>query len=97
MSRNGSNIEVLNAEAIAAWNTRTDTIPDATALVRAALEAAAEVARSQISEPSLSDNPAYVRFEPSHLMAKKIAAHISALIDDPAALAEIMGRVKGNE
>jgi hypothetical protein len=46
------------------------------AAVKAAYEKCAEIALAQIAELGLSDNPACVRFEPSHAMAKKIAAVI---------------------
>lgn len=47
-----------------------------------ALEDAAHVAFSQIDAPGLSDNPAYVSFEPSHVMARKISLLIRALKDE---------------
>jgi hypothetical protein len=43
------------------------------------VEKCADVAYRHIQEPSLSDNPAYVRFEPADFMAKKIASAIRAL------------------
>ena len=44
-----------------------------------AYERAVSVALAHISEPGLSDNPAYIRFEPSNMMARKIAAAIRRL------------------
>lgn len=48
-------------------------------LDRETLERAAEVAGTHIAEPGLSDNSAYIRFNPADLMAKKIVAAIRAL------------------
>jgi len=45
-------------------------------VVTEAIEQAARIAESHIGEPGLSDNPAYVRYDPADLMAKKIAAAI---------------------
>lgn len=39
-------------------------------------ERCARIAYAHISDPGLSDNPAYVRFNPADAMAKKIAAAI---------------------
>ena len=43
------------------------------------VEKCAEVAYHHVREPSLSDNPAYVRFDPADFMAKKIASAIRSL------------------
>ena len=65
--------------------TRTATIPDPLAIARAALEAAADAAKGRIltvSEGLLINT------------ANHAAAAIRALANDPAALAEIVGRVE---
>lgn len=41
-----------------------------------AYERAAKVALAQIQKPGLSDNPSYIHFQPSDMMARKIAAAI---------------------
>lgn len=46
------------------------------------IERCARVAVSHISELGLSDNPAYVRFEPADMMARKIATAIRKLAQE---------------
>lgn len=67
-------IEALNA---AGFHILSDA--DLQARDDAVLERAAVAAASHITEPGLSDNPAYVRFERSHIMAKRIALSIRAM------------------
>ncbi len=49
-----------------------------------AIKECAEIALAQISEPGLSDNPAYIRYEPSHNMARKISGLIRSLLKAPS-------------
>ena len=124
------------ADAIAAWNTRTDLTPPAAiaaqalaraeaaeaaleaempwtietpnleeyghAIARAALEAAiskCEAARGhrnkQRAELTPHDPAQVQRWIAGAIQANTLADQIRAIIDDPAALAEIVGRVKG--
>lgn len=67
-------------KVVAAWNTRTDTIPSPAALIRAALEAAAKTSLKSAT------------FE---LDGYDIARHIRALAADPDARAQIVKAAEG--
>ena len=79
--------EATETEAIAAWNTGTDTIPDPEAIARAALEAAAKLFDQDAKEMRAEGSASYWEAEAD---AKRIRA-----LMDPAALAEIVKGVKG--
>jgi len=94
-----------DAQAIAAWNTRTDLIPDPHAIARAALEKAAEIAdeimRKYAAETYdtspvkvfTKDTPSREQSAAKCYCAGEVANAIRAIANDPDALAEIVGRV----
>lgn len=76
-------VKYIRADIAEAWGEAAeDLMKDCEAAYKRGLEEALEIALSHIPAPGFSDNPAYVRFDPSTLMAKKIAAAIRAKMEE---------------
>jgi hypothetical protein len=89
-----------DAEAIAAWNTRTDSIPSEDALIRAALEAAAKMIEGTAYTShgdGRSLEPVSAGLAGMDMHHATIAATIRAMKDNPDALAAIKAKAEVRE